>query len=244
MHQQTHKKNLIKKKNTIANMFNRIAPRYDLLNRIVSMGQDIKWRKKLSIYLPNKHNIEQLDLATGTGDIPIMLKETPEGKKIKHALGLDISTEMIKVGQKKIKKKNLNHIIQLKEGDATQIDLPNNSKDLITMAFGIRNVNNVEKTLLEMKRVLRKEGRLLILEFSLPKIKPIKWIYLIYFRHILPIIGGFITGNYKALKYLNQSVEAFPYGNAFLKKLQEAGFKNTKATTLCFGVASIYQGDV
>lgn len=224
-------------------MFNRIAPRYDLLNRVVSFGQDVVWRKKLTQYLPEGDALEQLDLATGTGDIPIMMMATPNGARIKRALGLDISSEMIRVGQDKLQKKGLNDRITLREGDATTVDLPDNDKDLVTIAFGIRNVDNVPQALSEMVRVLRPGGRALILEFSLPRFFLMRWGYLFYFRFILPAVGGLITGDYQALKYLNQSVEAFPYGEAFLSKMRDAGFKDVVGHSLCFGVATIYQGD-
>lgn len=233
-----------KKSAIVAKMFNRIAHRYDLLNRVVSFGQDIRWRKQIGQYLPEKDALEHLDLATGTGDIPIMILGTSNGNRIKHTLGLDISTEMIRIGKQKVLKKGLSKQITLKTGDATKLDLKNNSKDSISMAFGIRNVDSVENALSEMKRVLRPNGRALILEFSIPKQTIIRLGYLFYFRHILPIVGGLITGDYSALKYLNKSVEAFPYGQAFLKKMKDAGFKKTKAHSLCFGIATIYQGDV
>ncbi|MSR89125.1 MAG: bifunctional demethylmenaquinone methyltransferase/2-methoxy-6-polyprenyl-1,4-benzoquinol methylase UbiE [Candidatus Margulisbacteria bacterium] len=222
----------------IGTMFDQIAPNYDLVNRLTSFGQDVRWRKKLAQFIPNKSGLNLLDLATGTGDILITLQN-----KFATGIGIDLSEGMLKAGQAKILKQKLTHKITLQQGDATALPLPNESTDIITIAFGIRNVDNVPKALSEMFRILTPNGRVLILEFSLPSNWFIRHGYLLYFRHILPLIGGLISGNKKAYSYLNQSVESFPYGEKFLALLKDAGFSNIQDHKLCFGVATIYQGD-
>lgn len=221
-------------------MFDRIAGRYDLLNRLLSMRQDVLWRKKLLELLPSSNSIHLLDIATGTADQILHLFE--ETDKITRAVGIDMSENMLAVGQKKINQLNLDDKVNLRVGDATEIPFKAEEFDVTTMSFGIRNVNNVVQSLKENFRVLKPGGCTLILEFSLPKNKLIKKPYLFYFRNILPKIGSAISGDSSAYTYLNQSVEDFPYGDEFCKLMNEAGFSEVTAHPLTLGIATIYKG--
>lgn len=229
-------------KTEIWKMFDRIAGRYDLLNRLLSMRQDVLWRKKLLDLMPDGDNLYLLDVATGTADqILHILEEAPE-RKIDRAIGIDMSENMLAQGQKKISHLNLDTKVNLRVGDATQIPFKNDEFDVTTMSFGIRNVVSVESALKEIYRVLRPGGTCLILEFSLPQKKIIRMPYLFYFRNVLPKIGSLISGDKQAYGYLNSSVEDFPYGNDFLKLMQDAGFEKTQCYPLSLGIASIYKG--
>ncbi|MCB0282809.1 MAG: bifunctional demethylmenaquinone methyltransferase/2-methoxy-6-polyprenyl-1,4-benzoquinol methylase UbiE [Calditrichae bacterium] len=222
-------------------MFDRIAHRYDLLNRLLSFRQDVRWRNKLAEYLPQGEELVVLDVATGTADVLIALnKKSPN---IKKAVGIDMAEKMLEVGRKKLEKLNLAQKIQLQNGDATDIKFEDNSFDATTISFGIRNVNNLDQALKNMHRVLKKKGRAIILEFSLPDNFILKKLYLFYFRNILPAIGSLISGDSYAYNYLNQSVETFPYGNEFCEIMQKNGFSNVKYFPLTFGIATIYQGE-
>jgi len=222
-------------------MFDRIAGRYDLLNHLLSMGQDIRWRKKVAQILPDKSNQKILDLATGTGDQLLSLYKNSD--RIASATGTDLASEMIAIGKEKVQQQELDDVITLQEGDAEDIQFDDGSFDAITISFGIRNVTDVKKSLAEMYRALKSEGRAIILEFSLPKNRIIKKLYLLYFRYILPFIGELISGDRDAYRYLNQTVETFPYGHAFCELISAQGFENVKMMPLTFGVATIYYGD-
>ena len=222
-------------------MFDRIAGRYDLLNHILSFGQDIRWRKKVANILPERTNQSILDLATGTGDQLFYLLQC--SKRIAYATGTDLATEMLARGREKIRQRQLQDVISLQEGDAENIRYDDKSFDALTITFGIRNVTDVNKSLAEMYRVLKPGGRVIILEFSLPKNIIIKKLYLLYFRHILPFIGGLISGDRYAYRYLNQTVETFPYGETFCNLISLQGFKKVKMIPLTFGVATIYYAD-
>lgn len=228
------------KKVEVWKMFDRIANRYDLLNRLLSMRQDVLWRKKLLDLLPPKNSLYLLDVATGTADQILHLFE--ETDKIEKAIGIDMSENMLAQGQKKIAQLNLEGKVSLRVGDATQIPFKNDEFDVSTMSFGIRNVNNVELALKEILRVLKPGGTSLILEFSLPKNKLIKKPYLFYFRNVLPKIGSVISGDSMAYSYLNQSVEDFPYGTEFCSLMEKSGFAEVTATPLTLGIATIYKG--
>jgi demethylmenaquinone methyltransferase/2-methoxy-6-polyprenyl-1,4-benzoquinol methylase len=222
-------------------MFDRIAARYDMLNRILSLGQDIIWRKKVAQVLPQTPQQNILDLATGTGDQLIYLYKCSD--RISHGTGIDLASEMLAVGEKKINQLQLNDVISLEKGDAENIQFESDSFDVVTMSFGIRNVTDVKKSLGEMLRVLKKKGRVIILEFSLPKYVIVKKLYLFYFRHILPFIGGVISGDKSAYQYLNKTVETFPYGKQFCDLMTGQGFKDVQMKVLTFGIATIYYGD-
>jgi demethylmenaquinone methyltransferase/2-methoxy-6-polyprenyl-1,4-benzoquinol methylase len=221
-------------------MFDRIAPRYDLLNHLLSFNRDKAWRRRMAALLPTRTNLKLLDLATGTGDQLLALYSSG---KIASGVGIDPAEKMLAIGQEKIARRGLSDKLSLSVGSAEQIPFPDKSFDVVTISFGIRNVTDVAKSLSEMHRVLKPEGRALILEFSLPTSKLIKAGYLFYFRYILPALGGIISGDREAYRYLNQTVESFPHGENFAKLMREAGFEGVKATPLTFGVASIYQGD-
>ncbi|MBZ0167404.1 MAG: bifunctional demethylmenaquinone methyltransferase/2-methoxy-6-polyprenyl-1,4-benzoquinol methylase UbiE [Candidatus Omnitrophica bacterium] len=222
-------------------MFNRISDRYDLLNRLLSLGMDLSWRKRLARCLPDKTDLKLLDLATGTGDVLIILAQcTP---RLKEGVGLDMAVKMLDVGRKKIIKKGLDDRLALRTADAHQIPFPGESFDCTTIAFGIRNMDDPLVALKEMVRVLRPGGRSLILEFSFPRNRLLKAGHLIYLRTVVPALGWLLSGEYKAYKYLNATIEEFPYGDAFCQLMKEAGFMAVKAHPLLFGVATIYQGD-
>ncbi|MCB9640827.1 MAG: bifunctional demethylmenaquinone methyltransferase/2-methoxy-6-polyprenyl-1,4-benzoquinol methylase UbiE [Myxococcales bacterium] len=231
----------VQEKDRTWQMFDRIASTYDPLNRMLSAGIDVRWRKRVAKHLPSHEQLHLLDLATGTGDLLITLcKEEP---RIQKALGMDLSEGMLAVGREKLQKLQLPQPASLETGDATQIPVEDQSFDAVTIAFGIRNVNDVPASLREMHRVLRPKGRAIILEFSLPKSRLMRGLYLFYFRRVLPMIGSMVSGDRYAYSYLNQSVEAFPYGEAFCQMMRDAGFADVKATPLTFGIATIYQGD-
>jgi demethylmenaquinone methyltransferase/2-methoxy-6-polyprenyl-1,4-benzoquinol methylase len=221
-------------------MFDRIAHRYDLLNHVLSLNRDVAWRKRLANRLPDRQDLRVLDLATGTGDQLIALYNSG---KVKSGVGIDLSERMLDVGRRKIRELNLRSQLELHKGDAESIPFEESSFDAVSISFGIRNVTDVARTLGEMRRVLRPGGRALILEFSLPERLPVKWLYLLYFRNILPGFGGLISGDWHAYRYLNQTAETFPYGTAFCRMISAAGFTHVEATPLTLGIATLYQGD-
>jgi len=244
--EMTHKANmndhnLVLSKSNSWQMFDQISAKYDFLNHILSFGLDILWRKKISQYLKFHHNQSVLDLATGTADVLIsLIKQNPHVTK---TYGIDLADKMLDVGREKILKRKMEDRIHLKHGDANNIPFKNNTFDCTTMAFGIRNVDDPNQVLSEMHRVLNENGRTLILEFSLPQNKILRTLHLFYLRTIVPIIGGLVSGHYKAYKYLNQSIERFPYGQSFCALMAAQGFKNIEAHPLLGGIATIYQGD-
>jgi len=226
------------KKKQVAEMFDNIAHKYDFLNHFLSMNIDKIWRRKSIKFLSeNAKNI--LDVATGTGDFAIQIQKSLKPETI---IGIDISTGMLKVGEEKVKKKNLTEIISFQEGDSEDIKFPDNHFDAATVAFGVRNFENLNKGLSEMYRVLKPEGELVVLEFSRPEKFPIKQLYNFYFKNILPTVGRLFSKDTSAYTYLPASVDAFPYGDKFIKKMNDAGFKNTKEKKLTFGISSIYYG--
>ena len=224
-------------KKDISKTFNDIAKRYDFLNHFLSIGIDSMWRKKMVTFLPFKSNLKVLDLATGTGDVAITMAK--RSRNIKLIVGCDPAVKMMDIAKRKVKKEKLSHLIEFKEGNAEDLPFENNSFDAVTMAFGLRNVPNVEKGLLEIHRVLKKGGRAIILEFSIPQNRVIKIPYMVYFKHVLPIVGGVVSKNFKAYKYLNKSVEDFPEVSEIKFLMNKIGF-NVKINCLTAGVATIY----
>ncbi len=222
-------------------MFDRIARRYDLLNRLLSFGRDVAWRKQVTEFLPEGDRLQLLDLATGTTDL--LISVCHGSGRIENATGLDMAEKMLRVGQKKIVRERLNDKSSLVRSDAQSLPFTDNSFNAITIAFGIRNIPDVPKALREMTRVLKPDGRAIILEFSLPKNRLMKRLYLFYFRHILPRVGSLISGDAYAYRYLNQTVESFPYGQEFCSMMEEGGMKIVGLKELTFGVASIYTGE-
>jgi demethylmenaquinone methyltransferase/2-methoxy-6-polyprenyl-1,4-benzoquinol methylase len=222
-------------------MFDRIASRYDLLNRLLSFGQDIRWRKKVSQFLANKDNQFILDLATGTGDQLLYLFQNCT--KIDRAIGTDLALKMLEIGRAKVKKQKLDEYITLQEGNAEQVDFKDNTFDAVTISFGIRNVVSVSQALSEMNRVLKPSGRVIILEFSIPQNRIMRKFYLLYFRYVLPGLGSVISGDGYAYRYLNETVETFPYGDDFCHLLVKSGFQNVFMCPMTFGIATIYVGE-
>ncbi len=222
-------------------MFDRIASRYDLLNRLLSFGQDVRWRNKLARMLPNRPRLRVLDVATGTGDVILSLFE--KNRNVFQAVGVDMSEKMLDIGRRKMRENHLEKVVELRLGDATQLPFDDEEFDVVTIAFGIRNVYDVDRAFQEMRRVLKPGGRALILEFSLPNQSLIRSAYLLYFRHVLPKVGGMISGDPFAYHYLNKTVETFPYGDEFCAMMEANGFQNVKARPVTLGVATIYQGD-
>ncbi len=221
-------------------IFDEIAGSYDFLNKFLSMGIDKYWRRKLLQNLPKKEQMEALDLACGTGDVSLALAEN---KQIKRVTGLDLSKEMILLGQKKVARKKFSKKIQLKIGDATKLDYQDQTIDLVTISFGIRNFDNPDQSLREIERILTPGGKLLIAELTIPKNALIKKVYFFYFRFILPTIGNLLSGHTDAYTYLNQTVEDFPAGSQFQQKMIKAGLIKTKFTPLTFGISTIYEGE-
>lgn len=222
-------------------MFDRIAHRYDLLNRLLSLGRDVAWRKSIARNLPERGALRILDLATGTADV--LLTIFARNSRVASGIGLDMAQKMLSIGREKIAAAGLSKKLRLLPGDATFLPFRENSFDTVTISFGIRNVLDVSQALQDMQRVLKPDGRALILEFSLPKNRLVRRVYLFYFRNILPRIGGFISGDSYAYRYLNQTVETFPYGQEFCDLMSRAGFRNIRAIPLTFGIASLYLGD-
>ena len=218
-------------------IFDKIAKTYDFLNIILSLGIDRLWRRKI-LKLIGKDYIENaLDLATGTGDMAILLGKS---NTINSVIGMDMSKGMISIGNEKVKKSGLNHKVKLEIGNGMDLPVATESKELITITFGIRNFGDYKKGLKEMHRVLKQNGRCIIMEFSIPTNPIVRYLYLLYFRNILPIIGNIISRDTMAYSYLNKTVEQFPYGQKFANDMLEAGFKDVKIYPLTLGIASIY----
>lgn len=226
------------KKEQVATMFNNIAPKYDFLNQLLSLGIHKGWRKRSIQLLKEKKPKTILDIATGTGDFAIeAMKLNPE-----KVTGVDISEGMLKLGIEKINKLGLQNKIELLLGDSENLPFSDNSFDAITVGFGVRNFENLEKGISDIYRVLNPKGMLVVLEFSKPGKFPIKQVYKLYFKYITPFVGKVFSKDNSAYTYLNESVNAFPDGEDFLKVLRNAGFKETKAIPQTFGIASIYIG--
>lgn len=222
-------------------MFDRIAHRYDLLNRLLSMGTDVRWRRKLNRRVPAGEKLRVLDLATGTADVLIAMNGACP--QVASGVGLDMSGGMLHYGREKLIRLGLDRKFRLVRGDATCLGLESSQFDAVTISFGIRNVIDVPQGLREMRRILKPGGRALILEFSLPSNRLFRALYLFYFRNILPRIGALISGDSYAYRYLNETVETFPYGEVFCQLMRDAGFEAVTATPLTFGIASLYQGE-
>jgi len=223
-------------KEQVATMFDNISSKYDNLNRVISFGIDVKWRKKILKMVALKNPDTILDIATGTGDLAILLANT-NAKKI---IGLDISEGMLEVGKQKIAHKNLTDKIEMVLGDSEKIPYEDNSFDVVTVAFGIRNFEDLEKGLAEILRVLKPGGLFVILETSVPEKFPFKQGYKFYTKNILPIIGKLFSKDKVAYQYLCDSASIFPYGEKLNNILQKIGFIEVKHLTHTFGVATYY----
>lgn len=229
------------KKREVESMFDAIAPKYDFLNRVLSLGIDRQWRRR-AVKMAGRalqrspHRI--LDVATGTADLAIeALKLGPE-----EVIGVDIAEEMLAVGREKLKARHLDHRIILRRGDAENLDFENGTFDIVLVAFGVRNFENLGRGLEELHRVLRPGGALVVLEFSRPRDFPMKQLYGFYSSQILPRVGRAVSGDSGAYDYLPESIQAFPDGEDFLAEMRHAGFGGLKQKRLTFGVASLYRG--
>ena len=223
------------KKDQVKHMFNMIASKYDILNHTLSLGMDYVWRKKAIKKILNNPK-EILDIATGTADFAISAAKHTQA----NITGIDISDQMIYVGNKKIQQKKLNNRIKLSIEDSENLPYLDNSYDAITAGFGVRNFENLEKGLSEIHRVVKKNGYVVILEPSTPKAFPLKQIFSIYFQKILPFIGSLVSKDKSAYSYLPNSVKSFPEGDDFLKILNKQGFSKTNYYPLSFGIVSMY----
>jgi demethylmenaquinone methyltransferase/2-methoxy-6-polyprenyl-1,4-benzoquinol methylase len=226
----------LSKKGQVEKMFNNISKEYDILNRVISFGIDISWRKKIVKILKSKNPSIILDVATGTGDLAIELVKT-NAKKI---IGLDISKGMLDVGIDKINHKNLNNTIEMVIGDSENLKYEDNFFDAVTVSFGVRNFESLDLGLREIFRVLKPNGSLVILETSNPTKFPFKQFYTVYSKFILPTIGKIFSKDKLAYNYLSESSAEFPYGEKFNNILKKIGFSNVVDFPQTFGVATIY----
>ncbi len=225
------------KKAQVERMFDKIAPRYDLLNRVLSLGIDVWWRKHALGYLKAGQPRNILDVATGTADVALLAAKLLKPERI---TGIDIANQMLDIGRQKIRSQGLESVIELKTGDSEQLEFPEASFDAVTVAFGVRNFENLERGLAEMLRVLRPGGQAVILEFSRPHIFPFKQLYNAYFKYVLPLIGRLTSRDMRAYTYLFESVQAFPEGDQFLNILSKTGYQNPRCERLTLGICSIY----
>ena len=224
------------KKEQVARMFNNISHRYDFLNHFLSLGIDKIWRKTAVRLLEPLRPQLILDVATGTGDFAIQaLKLAPE-----KVTGVDISDGMLGIGRKKIERLKLSHKVELLKGDSENLQFADNTFDAVTVGFGVRNFEDLEKGLAEIRRVLKPDAMLVVLEFSRPRKFPMRQLYNFYFKNILPGLGRLISSDKSAYTYLPESVEAFPDGTDFENILKKVGFKQTACKPLTFGISSIY----
>ena len=221
----------------IAAMFDRISSKYDALNHILSLNIDKVWRKKTAKIVSKTQPKAILDLATGTADLAIaMAKHNPQA----HIIGLDISEKMLEIGKEKVKLQNLENQIELHHGDAASLPFEDSRFDAVTVAFGVRNFEDLSKGLSEMHRVLKTNGQAVILEFSMPERFPVKQLYNFYFKHLLPNIGKWVSKDGNAYSYLPHSVEKFPKPSDFCNILGSFGLKNCQIKPLSFGIATLY----
>lgn len=226
------------KKEEVATMFNNISKRYDFLNHFLSLGIDKMWRKKAIKQLEEIQPKSILDIATGTGDFAIAaLKLNP-----KEVIGVDISQGMLDVGIEKMKRKGYDDVISMKLGDSEKLPFDENRFDALTVGFGVRNYENLEKGLEDMLRVLKPGGKAVILEFSKPKKFPVKQTFGFYSKRVIPFLGKTISKDKRAYEYLPESVEAFPEGQDFMDIMSKIGYQNLKSNLVSGGIATIYSG--
>ena len=227
------------KKEQVATMFNNISGTYDFLNHFLSLGIDIIWRRKaIKELLATKPQVI-LDVATGTGDFAFESISILRPKKV---IGVDISEGMLDIARKKIIQRNLSDVFSVETGDSEGLKFDDNTFDAITVAFGVRNYEDLEKGLADMLRVLKPNSKIVILEFSKPQAFPIKQLYSFYFQYVTPFFGKLFSKDKRAYTYLPESVAAFPDGQAFVSLMEKVGYKNTKRRTLTFGISTIYTG--
>lgn len=229
------------KAEAVEDMFDAVAPRYDLLNRVLSLGIDQYWRTRAVRLLADEQPARVLDVATGTADLAIKAERKLHPREV---VGIDLSAEMLEYGREKIERRGLSSRISLVKGDAANPPFPDDAFDAALVGFGVRNFEDLEAGLRGIGRVLRPGGTLVVLEFSQPRAFPIKQLYAWYSRHVLPRIGGTLSPDQGAYEYLPSSVAAFPDGADFLERMHESGFKALRWTPLTFGIASLYRGVV
>lgn len=223
------------KKENVKAMFDGIAPRYDLLNHLLSLGIDRRWRRNAVRQVAAGRPAKILDVATGTADLAIAIaRALPEAQ----VTGVDLSPEMLAVGRRKA----MGLAVELREGDATALDFADGTFDAVSAAFGVRNFEHVEKGVGEMVRVLKTGGRLVVLEFSMPRDSLLARLFRLYFHRILPAIGGIVSGDGAAYRYLPESVDGFPAPAEFLKLMERSGLQECRAVSLTGGIAQIYVG--
>ena len=232
------------KRSDVAAMFDRIAPRYDLLNRLLSFGIDKLWRRttlrEMNRRLDGRPAGLVLDLATGTADLAIALAK----RSAERVVGVDPSVGMLEVGRQKVEAKKLARRVELAEGHSEALPFPDDHFDAATVAFGVRNYEDLQAGLRETARVLKPQAPLVVLEFSRPTVFPVKQLYGFYFRHVLPRVGGMVSGDAGAYTYLPESVHVFPDGDAFLDEMRRAGFEAPRRKPLTFGIATVYSAVV
>ncbi len=226
------------KKEQVSDMFDSISPKYDLLNRIMTLRIDIIWRKKAIRLLKPSHPQLMLDVATGTGDFAIESIQILHPQKI---IGVDISAGMLEVAKEKILKKGLQSQFEVQVGDSESLQFDDNTFDAVTVAFGVRNFENLDRGLAEIRRVLKPGGQAVILELSNPKTFPVKQLFHLYFHKIVPFIGKLISKDSSAYSYLPESVSKFPDGEHFAALTKKAGFKSTRVMPQTFGFCTIYE---
>jgi demethylmenaquinone methyltransferase/2-methoxy-6-polyprenyl-1,4-benzoquinol methylase len=235
-HIKPYKDSAAGKKEQVATMFDNISKEYDGLNRVISFGVDVSWRKKVTKIVAKNNPKQILDIATGTGDLALMLsKLNPD-----RIVGLDISPGMLEVGREKVAKADLSDTIEMVVGDSENMPFDDNTFDAITVSFGVRNFANLDKGLQEIRRVLKPGGVFVVLETSNPTKFPFKQGYKFYTSLILPVIGKTFSKDKVAYSYLSESANSFPFGEAFDNILQKNGFINTEYKPVTFGVATIY----
>ncbi|MDB5114601.1 MAG: ubiE [Mucilaginibacter sp.] len=227
------------KKEQVADMFNNISKTYDFLNHFMSLGIDIIWRKKAINELKKDQPKLILDVATGTGDFAFEALSILKPEKI---IGVDISQGMLDIAKQKIAKRNLGDRFEIKLGDSEKLPFEADEFDAVTVAYGVRNFENLEQGLADINRVLKAGGKAVVLEFSKPKVFPVKQLYKFYFNYITPGIGKLFSKDSRAYSYLPESVAAFPDGKDFIALMDRVGFKDTKCRPLAFGICSIYTG--
>lgn len=231
-----YKDSKLNKKKQVEQMFDKISSNYDGLNRVISFGIDVKWRKKVVDLVMATNPSSVLDIATGTGDLAISIARSGA----REVVGLDLSEGMLSVGRKKIREEELDEKIEMIQGDSEALPFEDNSFDAITVAFGVRNFENLEKGLEEILRVLKPGGIFVILETSVPTRFPFKQGYHFYSNNLLPLIGKIFSKDKDAYSYLSESAAAFPYGEAFNNILKKIGFNKVENKPQTMGVATIY----